>query len=49
MFAIAVDINFNGGKNMWTVIGFALIGLFVAGPVGAIIGAIVGLAILMKK
>ncbi len=34
---------------MWGIIGFALIGLFIAGPVGAIIGAIIGLSVSMKK
>ncbi len=34
---------------MWSIIGFALIGLLIAGPVGAIIGAIIGLSSSIKK
>jgi len=34
---------------MWSIIGLALIGLLIAGPVGAIIGAIIGLSITIKK
>ena len=34
---------------MWSIIIFALIGLLIAGPVGAIVGAIIGLASIMKK
>ena len=34
---------------MWSIIICALIGMFIAGPIGAIIGAIIGLASIMKK
>ena len=34
---------------MWAILGFALLELLIAGPVGAIIGAIIGLSISMKK
>ena len=34
---------------MGSIIIFALIGLLIAGPVGAIVGAIMGLASMMKK
>lgn len=34
---------------MWSIIICALIGLLIAGPVGAIVGAIIGLASIMKK
>ncbi len=34
---------------MWSIIIFALVGLLIAGPVGAIVGAIVGLFIAQKN
>lgn len=34
---------------MWWIIGLALLGLVIAGPVGAIVGAIAGFAVFYKK
>jgi hypothetical protein len=34
---------------MWTIILCAIVGLLIAGPIGAVVGAIVGLALTNKN